>query len=429
MDEPEDIGTSSEDASPDSDVGADSGVAPDGVFNGPSRDLSQFSWRDVNPRRAALLALVLVGALALVAWGVSGLVGSDDEPDTANTPEATDTPTPGSSDSASETPDASDEATEPVHDEGDEDPTTTPVNESDFSDAGLVAFRLGRKVWIAREDGTRQRFVADLRVGAYALSPDGKTLALVDATTMTLAIVEIDSGERREVGEALASAPVWSPDSEWVLFARSGAEHSEVWRVSADGDELSRVAVGHSAHVAADAKRFAVVTRDRFGDDDRAILPLPVVGEPDSLVEVADRVIDFAWDGQILAHALQDDAGKSRILVGTMDDPEERTLVRPLAGVAFRVGYQQLALSPDGRLLAYTAAGDDGYSRLFVVPVAGGTPKELTMRRDAYLVRWSRDGAYLLFIEGNQFQGEDTRLMRVRPDGMGRETLVEGAGL
>nr|MDA3936358.1 hypothetical protein [Actinomycetota bacterium] len=117
------------------------------------------------------------------------------------------------------------------------------------------------------------------------------------------------------------------------------------------------------------------------------------------------------------------------IRVGTVEDVEGARLLGAPTSPGFMVGYGEVLLSPDSRWIAYTAAGDDGYSRLFTIPTAGGTSRELSTRRDAYPVRWSSDGEYLLFIEGNAWHGEDTRLLRVRPDGTGRQTLVEGAGL
>jgi len=92
-------------------------------------------------------------------------------------------------------------------------------------------------------------------------------------------------------------------------------------------------------------------------------------------------------------------------------------------------GYASLMLSPDGQRLLYAEAGDDGYSRASIVPVAGGTPVLLTVRRDTYPLGWSADGNSVFFVEGNAFQGEPTALMSVRADGMGRRTVVAGAGL
>jgi hypothetical protein len=116
--------------------------------------------------------------------------------------------------------------------------------------------------------------------------------------------------------------------------------------------------------------------------------------------------------------------------VGVMgyDGTGKRTLVkRPAAGGSAFFG--EIDISPDGKRIVYAETGDDGYSRIFVVPVTGGATLELSSRRDAYPVTFSADGAQLFYIDGNALQGEATRLMAVRLDGTERRVVVEGAGL
>ena len=76
--------------------------------------------------------------------------------------------------------------------------------------------------------------------------------------------------------------------------------------------------------------------------------------------------------------------------------------------------------------LLYAAESDDGYSRMWLVPTAGGTPFALSSRRDNYPLQWSVSGKEILFIEGNAFQGESTALYHVSPTGSRRLLLVSG---
>jgi Tol biopolymer transport system component len=93
------------------------------------------------------------------------------------------------------------------------------------------------------------------------------------------------------------------------------------------------------------------------------------------------------------------------------------------------VAFAGLTLSPDGKWLVYAETGDDGYSRLFAVPAAGGAPVTLSPRYDGYALSWSADGTELFFVEGNAIQGEATRVSAVHPDGTAHRIVVEGGGL
>ncbi len=54
-------------------------------------------------------------------------------------------------------------------------------------------------------------------------------------------------------------------------------------------------------------------------------------------------------------------------------------------------------LSPDGTQVAF-AWSRDGQFQLFVVPVAGGEPRQLTTGADAVQTpRWTPDGTHILF--------------------------------
>jgi WD40 repeat protein len=54
-------------------------------------------------------------------------------------------------------------------------------------------------------------------------------------------------------------------------------------------------------------------------------------------------------------------------------------------------------LSPDGTLLAISDQGADGKSRIFVLPSAGGTPRQITPDGPSYWHGWSPDGKTLAF--------------------------------
>ena len=134
--------------------------------------------------------------------------------------------------------------------------------------------------------------------------------------------------------------------------------------------------------------------------------------------------------------------GNNRLFISTMSPAEggsiwsvafdgsgAKQLVK--SGTAGNKGatFGRMLPSADGVSLLYAAESDDGYSRMWIVPSAGGAPFSLSSRRDNYPLLWSVSGKDILFIEGNAFQGEATSLYHVSPSGSRRLMLVNGAGL
>lgn len=287
-----------------------------------------------------------------------------------------------------------------------------------------VAFHLGRTLYVANEDGSN---TAPLKVTEteYALSPDGTSVAVVRGGK--LEIVPVAGGNAAVAGAAEIATPVWLPDSSAVLFVRADSNGvPSVWRVKRDGAGAKRVTTGQSVAVSGDGKTLAMLSTEADADAAQVTV-VSNAGEPRKVeVSGGEPVAVAVANGQLYVSTLSAD-GVTAIRVSALDGSGSRELVSAVPAEGKTVTFGRLMPSQDGRSLAYAADGDDGYSRIWVVPVAGGSPRQVTSRRDGYPLRWTADGERILFFEGNSFQGESSALWVANPDGTGRRMIVSGA--
>jgi Tol biopolymer transport system component len=86
-------------------------------------------------------------------------------------------------------------------------------------------------------------------------------------------------------------------------------------------------------------------------------------------------------------------------------------------------------LSFDGRTLGISdqSASHGGKSRVFTMPVEGGTPKAITPLTPSYFHGWSPDGTFLVYTGG---RNEKFDIYKISSDGSGTETrLTDAPGL
>jgi len=422
---------------------------------------SRWEWLLADKRRlAALIVGVLVVLGAVAALAVPALFGPEDpggEPPTGQPV------VPGGTD-ATATPGAGDEPTGTAEDDpgaggangdgngegnGGAGPggSGTGGGSSDGGPATVVpgrapyvAYRFDGAVWVSREDGSGPVKVAESEQGSFALSPDGTALALVEEGE--LSIIGVTDRSLRVIGDAEPRSLAWQADSSTVLYLRAmegGHGVTEVWRAARrTGVEPLRVVQAGVPSVALDGTIAALPIPGVLMDPPEGslwVLPggrspreLTTRGWP-SACDVEVGMIAYAVSGMTYTDAMGTERQVDpEIWVMRVDGSAQRRLVgKPDTPRPF--GYGNLMLSPDGQRLLYAEVGDDGYSRAWVVPLAGGTPVPLTVRRDTYPLGWSADGTGVFFIEGNAFQGEATALVSARADGMGRRTVIQGAGL
>jgi hypothetical protein len=386
-------------------------------------------WQGLDSKhRFGLVAGIVGGVIVAAAIGVGlyfSLRPAEPAPKGVNGPSAI---------VPSEVPSSSVAATGSAPTTGPVEPTATPPGAvaSSAVRAPYIAYRAGGSIWVSGQRGGNARSVYEAQSGLFALSPNALTIAYVDPGAGTLRMIDVTTKRTTVVGPAAPVRPVWAPDSSFVLFQRmSGAGVDDVWRVKSDGTGAMLVMRGVGGRLLADG---------------RSVIAAPILTGPTSVVawmagsttlqgrqKVSSTEVCPAAKGVYFA-----DAGGIAGAGGASSPPSlryigydgkgERTVVaKPASGA--RAAFSDLALSPDGTWLVYSESGDDGFSRVFALRTAGGTPVSLTPRLDGYFMNWSADGTELFLAEGNAIQGEATRISAMRPDGGGHRVVVEGGGL
>ena len=300
------------------------------------------------------------------------------------------------------------------------------------ADAERIAFRVGSTVYVSAPDGSGPVPAARLGEGPYALSPDGQTLAVVSGNRLALVDIasggSVDAGEAWSSGSLMGECPVWTPDSQSVLYVRRTPGETggrEVRRVGRDGTGARTLAPGSSPSVSPDGNVIAVIESEGTGADGAALVSR--AGRAFKRVKVPGAAVTAvaAGDDRLFFGVLSGEGSRAIVSV-RLDGSRARSVAGPPVDLP-RTVWGVLRLSPDGSRLAACAIGDDQISRTSIIPVGGGTPAPIDLRRDTYPKGWSRSGKSLNYIQGNAYQGEETALFRVGRDGKGKRVLVTGA--
>lgn len=206
--------------------------------------------------------------------------------------------------------------------------------------------------------------------GSLGLSPDTRKAAFI-ARGELFAVGTRDGGEATRLSETpeLEDDPVWLPDSRRLVYAshRGGA-----WNLYVQ-DASTRV--------------------------ERALTT-------GTATSAGPRV---SPDGRLVAY--QRDAREIRI-VG-IDGQGDRKVVEADLDVPPFLSVADVQWSPDSRWLAYANRDARGFTNVWVVPSAGGTPRQVSFGADANAgdVHWSPDGRFLLYLSG--MRTEVPRIIRV----------------
>jgi Tol biopolymer transport system component len=295
--------------------------------------------------------------------------------------------------------------------------------------SGRIAYRLGGQVWVSGEDGSSAKAVYTSATGAFALSPDGRTLVAASGPS---AYVLIDTANLARLPiTGPIDLPSWSPDSSWLAYtARTATGGYAVRRVNRTGlGDALVVTGGAKPQIAPDGKRVAMTQSIDPGTSD-ALQVYDTSTKVLRGVPNGKGVQTFAWASGGVLYFAKDRIGTASGWVGTTNRALTKTSVvasLPVTDPPTSPG--ALYPSPDGSKVLFALSGDDGHSRLQIADAAAKKVSAISTRYDAYPIGWLLDGSAVLYIDGNATQQEATSLYRIRPNGTKRTEVVKGAGL
>lgn len=255
-------------------------------------------------------------------------------------------------------------------------------------DSRSIVFERSYEVWTADADGGRQKRVSGIPRKELplsprwpAFSPDGRELVFLDADDTPFADlwrIPVAGGEpiRITSDPKFASAPVWSPNGEYIIYSSQRSGSRTLWQVALD-DGIARPLLTGS------------------GDDD-----YPDISQDGTRLVYSNRRERFS----LLRSDLE--SGEHEIL-----HESRQIVVAP-------------ELSPDQKTVAFFAMASDGAPQIFSIPLAGGMPTQLTFNSNAThaLPRWSGDGRRIFFYYTED--GSDFR--RIESQGGESDVVVSG---
>jgi dipeptidyl aminopeptidase/acylaminoacyl peptidase len=257
------------------------------------------------------------------------------------------------------------------------------------------------------------------RLAAPAISPDG-AWAVVPVTRFDVAqdrgltdlwLVRADGTESRQLTshEGPENAPAWSPDGRWIAFVGKRGEDAapQVYAIPVAGGEARRVTNVPTGAAA-----------PRWFPDSRRIAFVTAVWADLATFEAQGARLEERRKSKVTARVF--DRSPARIWDRFHDGREHHVYVASLDGGApapvtfgsgrslppseFGVSADDYDVSPDGAELAFAAdvdaTGVEPRLDVFAIPVAGGTPRNLTPDNpaaDDEKPAYSPDGSRIAF--------------------------------
>ena len=250
------------------------------------------------------------------------------------------------------------------------------------------------EIWmVSTSDGKPRRFTNGKNDGAPTWSPDGQSLAFIstrgtgEAAKPQIYLISPFGGEAEKLTDAKAgvSSFTWSPDNKRIAYVAQVPLTEAEEKKQKDKDDAQ-----------------VVDTNFRFSH----LWVIEVEAKKATEIIKADLVLSdpqFSPDGKQISYTANpttkaDDGNLSDIYIANTDGTGVPRKLHENAGPDSGARW-----SPDGKWISFSSRdaknGLLGFQRLYVMPAAGGTPRQLAQNFDGSIppVTWSRDGATLYF--------------------------------
>ncbi len=271
---------------------------------------------------------------------------------------------------------------------------------------GLCSFAAAQNRTYTVEDLLKVRRVADPQV-----SPDGKRVAFTigdvnfdgNRVVNQIYTTSIDGGDPKQLtsGDRSASAPRWSPDGKKIAYTTG----NQVWVMDKDGDhkeQVTKISTGAAAPVWSPDGKWIAFTSEVYPDCDNDECNKKRDEQAESSkvkAHIITRLLYKHWDQWR-------DVKRTHVFVvsskgGTARDLTTGDFDSPPYAAASGVDY---AFSPDSTEIAFLRNPDkveaiSTNSDIYVMPVAGGPAKDITVRNHGYDASpvYTRDGKFILY--------------------------------
>ena len=270
-------------------------------------------------------------------------------------------------------------------------------------------------IFLVNADGTALRQLYDGPVGTFSWSPDGQRIALMTVGE-ELVVVDVGTGDVRDLGTGGRSALAWSPDGRSVLFigpeSGQGSDERFVMQiVEVDTGERRTLEEGRQPAWSPDGKQVSYAPTCEHWRN-RRILNLETGESQELAPALPEAGASPSPDWKRIAYfnpgiSPQAPNGTRHIYVADFDGTNEQVLPGEVSPSTF------LDWSPDGAWLAYSSRfpgegsswGDHPY-----VVASDGSQTVVALAERGWVEGWSPDSRYLVVNEspGLFFYGVDT---------------------
>lgn len=245
------------------------------------------------------------------------------------------------------------------------------------------------------------RLVADVNiVHAFALSPDGKRIALISGKDYFGEMIYLLNADGSELYQLLGreyapyTSVIWSPNQNEVIFVGKYQDTGSILSINIDTSEVVQLSKGGSSPAFSPNGRKIAYTSSGYPLED--VSPQVFIMDSDGhnqqqLTFTTKAYYNPVWlpDGRHILSVVETIA-KPEIYEIDVNGSEQRQLTYNL-GV-----YGGLALSPNNQYVAFTSQGDS--NAIYTIDLNNFELRRLTSRAGAYLdPEWSFDSTAIVF--------------------------------